>query len=237
MPFRQIPADLLHAAKFGCVFGEYAVVDLFLQFGWLSSPRYWDLKPSSLEHAHNQTSFQDAVFSEHSKSAVAHVRVDGDAGWEMPIPPDCERVPSAGVFAGTPDAGRATMPIPPDCERVPGSSITAGATDAGWETMSIPPDHTHIPSVGVAAGAPGPYRETMPIPSDCERVPGDAGDAGDPFFVRLYLSDGILVEVRFFQDGRRLRRSIEPLASDHFRLLGPRGPWNPPLLEAHMIIG
>ena len=51
--FRQIPVDPLHAAKFGYVFDEYAVVDLFLQFGWRSSPGYWDLVASSLEHAHN----------------------------------------------------------------------------------------------------------------------------------------------------------------------------------------
>ena len=36
--FRQIPVDPLHAAKFGYVFDEYAVVDLFLQFRWRSSP-------------------------------------------------------------------------------------------------------------------------------------------------------------------------------------------------------
>ena len=178
-----------------------------------------------MEHAHNQTSFQDAVVSEHGKSDVAYVRVDADTGWEtMPIPPDCERVPSSGVVTGSPDAGRETMSIPPDCQRVRGSGITAGVTDASWETMSIRPDCTHIPGAGVAAGAPGPDRETMPIPSDCERVPGNGSDAVDPFFVRFCVDDGILVEVCFFQDGRRLRRAIESLASDHFRLLGPRGP-------------
>ena len=199
--FRQIPVDPLHAAKFGYIFDEYAVENLFLQFGWRSSPGFRDLVTSSLEHAHNQTSFQDAVVSEHGRSAVAYVRVDADACWEtMPIPPDCERVPSAGVVAGSPDACRETtpIPIPPDCERVPGSGITAGVTDAGWETMSIPPDYTHIPGAGVAAGAPGPDRETVPIPSDCERVPGNAGNADDPFFVRFYVGDGILVDVRFF---------------------------------------
>ena len=77
----------------------------------------------------------------------------------------------------------------------------------------------------------------MPISSDCERVPGNGGDAGDPFFVRFYLDDGILVEVRFFQDGRRFRRAIESLASYYFRLLGPRDPPDPPLLEAHKILG
>ena len=64
--------------------------------------------------------------------------------------------------------------------------------------MSIPPYCTHIPGVGVAAGAPGPDRETIPIPSGCERMPGNGGDAGDPFLVRFYFDDGILIEMRFF---------------------------------------
>ena len=50
---RQIPVDPLHVARFGCVFDEYAVVDLFLHFGWRSSPGYWDLVASLLDHAHN----------------------------------------------------------------------------------------------------------------------------------------------------------------------------------------
>ena len=65
----QISVDPLHAAKFGYDFDEYAALDLFLHFGWRSSPDYWDLVASSLEHAHNQTSFQDAVVSEHGRSA------------------------------------------------------------------------------------------------------------------------------------------------------------------------
>ena len=40
--FRQIPGAPLHA-RFGYVFDEYAVVNLFLQFGWRTSPGYWDL--------------------------------------------------------------------------------------------------------------------------------------------------------------------------------------------------
>ena len=128
---RQILVDPLHAASFGYVFDEYAVVDLFLRFRWRISPGYWNLVALSVEHANNQTSFQDVVVSEHDKSAV-HASVDADAGWEtMPIPPDCKRVPSSSVVAGgSPDAGRETMRIPPDCERVPGSGVTAGNTYA-----------------------------------------------------------------------------------------------------------
>ena len=203
-------------------------MDLFLLFGRRSRLGYWNLVASSLEHAYNQTSYQHAVAFEHGRSAVAHVSVDADAGWEtMPIPPDCQRVPSTGVIAGNPHANREKMAIPLDCERVSGSGITAGDTDADWETISIPPDCIHITDIGVATGAPGPDWETMSIPSDCERVPGNGGDIGDPFFVPFYVDDGILVEVRVFKDGRRLQRAIVSLASDHFRLLGPRGPRNP----------
>ena len=55
--FRQIPADPLHAAKFGYVFGEFAVVALFLKFVWRNSSGCWDVVASSLENAYNQTSF------------------------------------------------------------------------------------------------------------------------------------------------------------------------------------
>ena len=82
------------------------------------------------------------------------------------------------------------MPFPPDCERVPGFGITTGATGCGWEIMSIPPDRAHMPLAGAAACA--------------------------PFSVRFYVYDGTLVEVRFFQDGHRLRRAIESIASDQF---------------------
>ena len=169
---------------------------------------------------------------------MAHVRVDADAGWEtMPIPPGYEHVPSAGVAAGNPDADRETMPIPPDCKHVPGSGITAGVADAGRETITIPPDYTRIRDAGFAACAPGPDQETMSIPPDCERVPGNSGDAGDLFVVRFYVDGSVLVGVRSFQDGRRLRCMIESLALDHLKLLGPRGPRDSPLLEAQKLLG
>ena len=170
------------------------------------------------------------MVSEHSRSAVANVNTDADAGCEtMPILPDCERVPCPGIVAGSPDAGRETVLIPPDCERVSGSGVTAGVTDAGLEAMSIQPDYAYIPGASFAAGAPGSDWKTMPIPSDCLRVPGTGGDAGDLFFVWFYVDDGNLVEVRLFQDRRRLRRAIESLASDQFRFLDPHVPRDPPV--------
>ena len=152
--------------------------------------------------------------------------MDANAGGEtMPSPPDCERVPSAGVVAGSPDAGRVTMPIPPNCERVPDSGISAGVTNAG---ISIPPNRIHILGVSVATDTPDLDRENMPIPLHCERVPANGGDSGDPFFVRFYVDDGNTVEVRFFQDGCRLRRAMESLAADYFQLLGPAVHGAPP---------
>ena len=149
-----------------------------------------------MEYAHNQTSFQDTVDSEHGSSDVAYVTADADAGWEtMSIPPDCERVPSAGIFTDRPDAGRQTMPIPLECERVPVSGVITGA---GWKTMSIPPDRSHKPGAEVARGAPGPDRETTPIPLkyECEPTPG--GDLGDTIVVWCYVDDIIWVKSRFF---------------------------------------
>ena len=68
--------------------------------------------------------FQETEASEHGRSAVAHVSADAGVSWAtMPILPDCERVPSAGVAVGSPDAGGETMPIPSDCERVPGLTL------------------------------------------------------------------------------------------------------------------
>lgn len=63
----------------------------------------------------------------------------------------------------------------------------------------------------------------------------DGGFAGWGFFVRYYVDDGVLVEAKFFQDGRRCRRAVQSLASDHFRLLGVRGPKDPPLLSREKI--
>ena len=70
--------------------------------------------------------------------------------------------------------------------------------------MSIPPDRAHILGAGVTDGAPSPHQDIISIPSDCERVPGAGSDAGNPFFVWFYVDDGILVEVRFFQERRKL---------------------------------
>ena len=53
--------------------------------------------------------------------------------------------------------------------------------------------------------------------------------------MRYCVDDGVLVEARFFKDGRRCRRAVQSLAPDHFRLLGIRGPNDLPLLSKEKI--
>lgn len=125
------------------------------QFGWRSSPGFWLLFSSALEHSHTHTTFQGSVVTQEGSEAVKHVRI---------------------------------VPSPVD----------APAAD---------------------------------LPSGCQKVQGTGGFAGSPFFVRYYVDDGILVEVRFFADGRRCLHAVRSLASDHYRLLGNRGTNNPPLLS------
>ena len=199
--FRQIPVDPFHAGEFGYVCEECAVVNLFLHFWWRSSPGYWDLLALSLDHAHKQTSFQGAMISDNGRSPVAHAGVDAGAGWEtMSIVLNCERVPSAGDVAGSPDAGRETMPIPPGREHVQSSGVTTDVTDlVGRRYRYRQMAHTHkAPALPLA---PLTLTGRRCPTSECERVHGNGGDAGDPFFVRFYVEDGILVDVRFFRTG------------------------------------
>lgn len=50
-------------------------------------------------------------------------------------------------------------------------------------------------------------------------------------FVQYYVHDGILVEVKWWHDGRCCRLASVSLGSDHFRLFGQRPSRNPPLLS------
>ena len=181
----------------------------------------------SLEHAHNQTIFQDAMVSEHGRGAVEHVRGDADAGWEtMLIPPDCERVPSAGGVAGSRDAGRETMPIPPDCERLPGSGIPpVSPMLVGRRCRSRQIAHTYqaqaLPLAYLAlTGRLCRSRQTANACLVTVVTPATLSLCG--FTLTM-----VFWSRCFFQDGRRLRRTIDSLASDHFRLLGLRGPRDP----------
>ena len=61
--FRQVLVDPAGAPAFGYVFGDRVVVDLRLQLRWRSSPGFWALISSALEHAHTHSTFQGADVS------------------------------------------------------------------------------------------------------------------------------------------------------------------------------
>ena len=97
-----------------------------------------------------------------------------------------------------------------------------------------------FPKKGAAAvahvGISPPRRvPVVSIPAGCGPVSGSGGNAGNYFFVRYYVNDGIVVELQWWPDGRRCLRADQSLASDHFRLLGERGVSDPPLLSARKI--
>lgn len=111
-----------------------------------------------------------------------------------------------------------------------------------WSLSSSALEHSHThtsfqTSMVTAEGAaavqlvkvvpPEAGRAAIPVPADCRPVDGEGGYAGSPYWVRYYVDDGVLVEVRFFKDGRRCLRAVQSLASDHFRLLGSRGTQDP----------
>lgn len=83
----------------------------------------------------------------------------------------------------------------------------------------------HVKVIPSAAASPA-----VPVPLDCLPIAGEGGFAGSRFFVRYYVDDGVLSEVRFFEDGRRCLRAIQSIASGDLRLLGTRGSGDPPLL-------
>lgn len=70
----------------------------------------------------------------------------------------------------------------------------------------------------------------FPLPSGCGQLRGAGGGPGDVFFVRSSIDYGILVEVQWVKDERRCVSATQSLPSDHFTLLGGRGPRAPSLL-------
>ena len=78
--FRQVFVGPVGAPVFGCAMGGYVVVDLRLQFGWRSSPGFWGLMASALEHAHTHSTFQDAAVSPLGAAAVEHVQLSPPRG-------------------------------------------------------------------------------------------------------------------------------------------------------------
>lgn len=57
---------------------------------------------------------------------------------------------------------------------------------------------------------------------------GDGGGTHDPFFVRYYVDDAIVVKVQRFEYGDRCLQASASLASVHFRLFGDSQDGEPP---------
>ena len=102
--FRQVPVDPAGAPAFGYVVNDLAVVDFRLQFGWRSSPGFWGLMASALEHSHNHTTFRGAKGAKiprAEKNAVAHDKVaDHRPEIVVPIPFDCAKISGKGGGPG-----------------------------------------------------------------------------------------------------------------------------------------
>ena len=58
---RQVGVDPAGAANFGYVLGEYASVDLRLQFEWTGSPEWWGVIASAIQQAQRRTTRASAT--------------------------------------------------------------------------------------------------------------------------------------------------------------------------------
>ena len=100
--FRLVKVDPVGAPVLGYAMGEYVVVDLRLQFRWRSSPGFWGLMASALEHAHTHSTFQNVAVSPQGAAAVKHVRLAPPRGASVtPLPRDCRTVSGSGGSAGS----------------------------------------------------------------------------------------------------------------------------------------
>lgn len=76
--------------------------DLRLQFGWLSSSRFWALPAAALEHSHNQTMFRGTRISDADQAVSTGATVAKPRNWpNILIPADCAVVPGAGGVCPT----------------------------------------------------------------------------------------------------------------------------------------
>lgn len=69
--FRQVPVDPSGASVFGYTMGDQVVVDLRCQFGWRSSPGFWSLFSSALEHSHTHDVSKCRNFARRGRSRSA----------------------------------------------------------------------------------------------------------------------------------------------------------------------
>ena len=101
--FRQVLVDPSRAAYFGYTFGDMAVVELCLEYGWRSSPGFWGLLASAVEHSHNHTSFfTHAVTDIGRRDAQPIQMAPHREGRVAQLPPDCKTVQGLGGGVGDP---------------------------------------------------------------------------------------------------------------------------------------
>ena len=96
--FRQVSVNVNQSPTFSYVFGDVVVIDRCLQFGWTSSPSLWGVCAAAVEHAHNHTTFQNAVITPEGRAATSHVQIvpprEGES--RAKLPPDCVFPPGSG---------------------------------------------------------------------------------------------------------------------------------------------
>lgn len=75
--FRQIRVHVNQSPVFVYVFRDVVVVDQCLQFGWTSAPVGWGVCASAVKHAHNRTTFRNAVVTPERLSEMGWSRRNG----------------------------------------------------------------------------------------------------------------------------------------------------------------
>ena len=89
--FRQVFVEAKKSPTFSYVFGDFVIIDRCLQFGWTSSPSLWGVCAAAVEHAHNNTTFTNAVVTPEGREATSHVQVvpPRENRVRGKLPPDC----------------------------------------------------------------------------------------------------------------------------------------------------
>ena len=93
--FRQDFVEAKKSPTFSYVFGDFVIIDRGLQFGWTSSRSLWGVCATAAEHAHNNTTFTNAVVTPEGREATSHVQVVPPRENEVRgrLPPDCVFLP------------------------------------------------------------------------------------------------------------------------------------------------
>ena len=98
---RQVFIEAKKSPTFSYVFGDFVIIDRCLQFGWTSSHSLWGVCAAAVEHAHNNTTFTNAVVTPEGREATSHVQIvpprENEARGRLP--PDCVSPPGiAGML-------------------------------------------------------------------------------------------------------------------------------------------